>query len=80
MGRAPRTKKTLPDFFENMDPDKWDTAVWYQVTRNPQEFHELTSYQQDPRIWGVTAWYQSLGKRLCRELDVGIHKYGPDTS
>ena len=37
-----------------MDPDKWDTPVWYRVTRNPQEFHGLTSCQRDPRIWGVT--------------------------
>ena len=35
LGRAPQTKETLPDFWENMDPDKWDTIVWYQVTRNP---------------------------------------------
>ena len=32
LGRALRTKKTLPDFGENMDPDKWDTIVWYRVT------------------------------------------------
>ena len=31
LGRAPRTKKTLPDFCENMDPDKWDTTMWYQL-------------------------------------------------
>ena len=37
LGRAPRTKETLPDFVcENMDPDKLDTIVWYRVTRNPQ--------------------------------------------
>ena len=35
LGRAPRTKETLPDFCENMNPDKWDTIVWYWVTRNP---------------------------------------------
>ena len=35
LGSAPQTKETLPDFFENMDPDKWDTTVWYRVTRNP---------------------------------------------
>ena len=36
LGRTPRTKETLPDcFFENMDPDKRDTTVWYRVTRNP---------------------------------------------
>ena len=35
LGRAPRMKETLPKFCENMDPDKWDTIVWYRVTRNP---------------------------------------------
>ena len=35
LDRAPRTKETLPYFCENMDPDKWDTTVWYRVTRNP---------------------------------------------
>ena len=38
LGRAPRTKETLTDFCENMDPDKWDITMWYRVTRNPQEF------------------------------------------
>ena len=53
LGRAPRTKETLLDFFyENMDPHKRDTIVWYWVTRNPQEFHGLTSFQRDPQIWG----------------------------
>ena len=27
LGRAPRTKETLLDFCENIDPDKWDTTV-----------------------------------------------------
>ena len=31
----PQTKETLPDFCENIDPDKWDTTVWYRVIRNP---------------------------------------------
>ena len=35
LGRAPRTKETLPDFRENMNPYKWDTTMWYRVTRNP---------------------------------------------
>ena len=35
LGRAPRIKETLPDFCENMDPDIWDTIVWYRVSRNP---------------------------------------------
>ena len=52
LGRAPRTKETLPDFCENMDFDKWDIIVWYQVTQNPQEFNRLTGCQRDPRILG----------------------------
>ena len=52
LGRAPRTNETLPDFCKNMDPDKWDTTVWYLVTLNPQEFRGLTNCQRDPRILG----------------------------
>ena len=37
-----------------MDPDKWDTTVWYRVTRNLQSFRGLTGCQRDPRILGVT--------------------------
>ena len=55
LGRAPRTKETLVNIFFNMNPDKWDTKVWYRVTRNPQKFDRLTGCQRDPRIWGVTA-------------------------
>ena len=43
LGRAPRTKQTLPDFHE-----------WCRVTRHPQVFRELTGCQRDPRFWGVT--------------------------
>ena len=50
LDRAPQTKETLPNFYENIDPDKWDTIVWYQVTSNPQEFHELTGCQWDLRV------------------------------
>ena len=46
-GRAPRTKETLPDFCE-----------WCRVTRHPRVFRGLTSFQQTPGFWGVTAWYQ----------------------
>ena len=35
LGRASLTKETLLDFCENIDPYKWDTIVWYRVTRNP---------------------------------------------
>ena len=51
LGRAPRTKETLPDFHE-----------WCRVTRHPRLFHGLTGYQRTPGFWGVTGWYQSLVK------------------
>ena len=50
LGRAPRTKETLPDFLK-----------WRRVTRPPLVFRGLTGSQRTPGFWGVTAWYQSLG-------------------
>ena len=64
LGRAPRTKETLPDFLK-----------WRRVTRHPLVFRELTGSQQTPGFWGVTAWYQSLGIRIPRELGLGIHHH-----
>ena len=55
LGRAPRTKETLPDFHE-----------WCRVTRHPRLFRKLTGCQPTPEFWGVTAWYQSLGIRIPR--------------
>ena len=55
LGRAPRTKETLPDF-----------RKWCRVTRHPQVFCKLTGCERTPRFWGVTAWYQSLGTRVPR--------------
>ena len=43
LGRAPRTKETLPDFHE-----------WCRVTRHPRLFRRLTGCQRTPRFWGVT--------------------------
>ena len=43
LGRAPRTKETLPDFRE-----------WCRVTRHPRVFRGLTGCQRTPREWGVT--------------------------
>ena len=60
LGRAPRTKETLPDFLK-----------WRRVTRHPFVFHGLTGSQRTPGFWGVTAWYQSLGIRIPRELGLG---------
>ena len=45
MGRAPRTKETLPDFLK-----------WCRVTRHPLVFHGLTGSQRTPGKWGVTSF------------------------
>ena len=60
LGRAPRTKETLPDFLK-----------WRRVTRPPLVFRGLTGSQRTPGFWGVIAWYQSLGIRIPRELGFG---------
>ena len=43
LGRALRTKETLPDFLK-----------WRRVTRHPLVFHGLTGSQRTPGFWGVT--------------------------
>ena len=43
LGRAPRTKETLPDFRE-----------WCRVTQHPRVFHRLTGCQRTLGKWGVT--------------------------
>ena len=43
LGRAPRTKETLPDFLK-----------WRQATRHPLVFRGLTGSQRTPGFWGVT--------------------------
>ena len=43
LGRAPRTKETLPDFRE-----------WCRVTRHPRVFRRLTGCQRTPGKWGFT--------------------------
>ena len=60
LGRASRTKETLPDFLK-----------WRRVTRSLLVFRGLTGSQRTPGFWGVTAWYQSLGIRIPRELGFG---------
>ena len=64
LGRASRTKETLPDFREKC-----------RVTRHLRVFRELTGSQRTPGKWGVTAWYQSLGIRIPRELGLGTHHH-----
>ena len=60
LGRAPRTKETLPDFREKC-----------RVTRLSRVFRRLMGSQRTPGILGVIAWYQSLGIRIPRELGFG---------
>ena len=43
LGRAPRTKETLPGFLK-----------WRRVTRPPLVFRGLTVSQRTPGKWGVT--------------------------
>ena len=62
----PEQRRLYPIFCENMDPDKWEITVWYQVNRNPQEFRGLTGYQRNPRIWDVTPCIKDYGKNNMR--------------
>ena len=50
LGRAPRTKETLPDFLK-----------WRRVTRPPLVFRGLTGSQRTPGFWGVTHRVPSWG-------------------
>ena len=43
LGRALRTKETLPDFLK-----------WIRVTRHPLVFRRLTDTQRTPGFWDVT--------------------------
>ena len=45
LGRAPRTKETLPDFRE-----------WSRVTRRPRIFRGLTGCQRTPQFSSVTKY------------------------
>ena len=45
LGRAPRTKETLPDFLK-----------WRRVTRHSLVFRGLTGSQRTPGFWGVTIY------------------------
>ena len=46
LGRAPRTKETLPDFLK-----------WRRVTRRRLVFCGLTGSERTPGFWGVTFIY-----------------------
>ena len=57
LGRAPRTKETLPDFLK-----------WCRVTRHPLVFRGLTGSQRAPRDRGVTVSLHN-GNSLNHETD-----------
>ena len=60
LGRAPRTKDTLPDFREKC-----------RVTGHSRVFRGWMGSQRTSGRWGVTTWYHSLGIRIPRELGFG---------
>ena len=53
LGRAPRTKETLPDFRE-----------WRRITRHPRAFRGLTGCQRIPRFWGITLLFNVIDKNF----------------
>ena len=63
-------------------------TVWIAVHRhcslttfkNTIHSKKIMCTKLTPGFWGVTAWYQSLGKRLPWGFDVCVYKYGPDTN
>ena len=55
LGRAPRTKETLPDFHE-----------WRRVTRHPLVFRGLTGSQRTPENWGVTHVAHCEPLKMCQ--------------
>ena len=55
LGRAPRTKETLPDFLK-----------WRRVTRPPLVFRGLTGSQRTPEFWGVTVIGHSIASNFFK--------------
>ena len=69
LGRAPRTKETLPDFLK-----------WRRVTRPPLVFRGLTGSQRTPGFWGVTMQARenvgtACGVRQRKPEKSAAHKY-----
>ena len=58
LGRAPRTKETLPDFREKC-----------RVTRHSRAFRGLTGSQRTPGFWGVTI-YRNLDIYIYIYIDI----------
>ena len=70
LGRAPRTKETLPDFLK-----------WRRVTRHPLVFRGLTGSQRTPEFWGVTALASCITYARSHRVKSGVGAgYGLFTS
>ena len=65
LGRAPRTKETLPDFHE-----------WRRVTRHPLVFHELTGSQRTPGIRASQKQPYFHQGSVIQQLQLGHHSRG----
>ena len=65
LGRAPRTKETLPDFLK-----------WRRVTRHPLVFRRLTGSQRTPEN-GVSHIHLSIYHRFPSTHKVPFVSYGP---
>ena len=63
LGRAPRTKETLPDFLK-----------WRRVTRPPLVFRGLTGSQRTPGFWGFTL---SMSNYNLYSIKININTYDP---
>ena len=63
LGRAPRTKETLPDFLK-----------WRRVTRPPLVFRGLTGSQRTPGFSGVTKNSQVMGFGILGLLNSSFHQ------
>ena len=59
LGRAPRTKETLPDFLK-----------WRRVTRPPLVFRGLTGSQRTPGFWGVTTTLRCISIGPTPTIDI----------
>ena len=57
LGRAPRTKETLPDFCE-----------WCRVIRHPRVFHGLTGCRRTPRVLGRHSKWAVCGQPTHQTL------------
>ena len=64
LGRAPRTKETLPDFREKC-----------RVTRHSRVFHGLTGSQRTPGRWGVTYINVYISIYLYIDISISIYRY-----